>query len=196
MPPRLLLATTAVLSVFAAPTIADAARAITGRDIKDGTVTMKDLAPSARPMPGRQGPLGPQGPAGPRGERGEPGVTGPPGPQGESGDQGPAGPPGPQGLAGVTGSGGWSTAVVRTKVETIQYPMQEERYVTATCRPGEKAVGGEAYGAWSPSTYPWEVIDMPHPAADGAIPIGWKARIPHNGMTLTASVTVLAVCVT
>lgn len=49
---------------------------LTGRDLKNRSVTNKDLAPSALP---RTGPAGPAGPAGPPGAKGDKGDRGDPG---------------------------------------------------------------------------------------------------------------------
>ena len=91
-----------------------AARAlITGRDIKDGSISRADLSRRAvKSLKGERGPAGPagrdgsvgpagpqgstgptgsQGPTGPAGPRGAPGASGPQGDQGEQGEQGPPG---------------------------------------------------------------------------------------------------------
>jgi hypothetical protein len=71
------------------PVVADAAKQITGKQIKNGTVTGKDVKDrSLRSTDFAAGelPSGPQGPTG---------ATGPRGPQGVQGVQGPAGPSGP-----------------------------------------------------------------------------------------------------
>jgi hypothetical protein len=57
-----------------------AARLITSKEIKDGTIQIKDLSVSARGTLGaRRGPQGAQGPAGPQGQAGAPGGKGDPG---------------------------------------------------------------------------------------------------------------------
>lgn len=61
---------------------------IRGTDVRDGSLSVRDLGELPA---GEQGPAGPQGEPGPAGERGE---VGPTGPQGE---------PGPQGLPGADG---------------------------------------------------------------------------------------------
>jgi hypothetical protein len=61
---------------------ATAAKLITGKDIKNGSIARKDLNTAVRAelsepaKPGPQGPAGPQGPVGPAGAKG---ATGPPG---------------------------------------------------------------------------------------------------------------------
>ena len=64
---------------------------LTGRDVRNGSLTRADLAPGVLTA----GPAGSQGPAGPTGSQGP---AGPQGPAGERGDRGPAGPD----LAGAT----------------------------------------------------------------------------------------------
>lgn len=61
---------------------------ITSAQIKDGTIQLRDLSPSAR-----QALRGERGPAGDRGERG---------PQGFAGQTGPMGPVGPAGRDGTS----------------------------------------------------------------------------------------------
>jgi hypothetical protein len=106
-----------------------AARLITGKQIKDGTVTTadvknktlktKDFSSRTRTqLTGSQGSPGVPGPSGPSGAVGLPGLPGPTGPTGPigptglpglpgasglPGDIGPTGPTGPSGLPGVSG---------------------------------------------------------------------------------------------
>jgi hypothetical protein len=66
---------------------------LTGDDIKNHSLTLRDLSPSivgafVPPSPGSRGPAGPQGP------KGDTGATGLQGPKGDAGPQGPKGPPG------------------------------------------------------------------------------------------------------
>jgi hypothetical protein len=90
------------------PVVAKTAALVTGREVRNGSLTTKDIkdrslrrrdfAPGTLPaagaagQPGAQGPRGEQGPSGPAGANGAPGPQGP---------QGPTGPAGPQGQAGV-----------------------------------------------------------------------------------------------
>ena len=73
--PSLLVAIVAV--VLASAGSAVAARLITSRDIRNGTIKLVDMSPAARTQ--LQGPRGPRGVAGPVG------VAGPAGPQGPTG---------------------------------------------------------------------------------------------------------------
>ena len=109
--------TTAVayLALFAAlGGSAYAAVTVTGKNIKDGTITGKDVknlsldrnklsAQAVSSLTGRPGPAGSQGVAGPKGEKGEQGPVGPSGATGPKGEQGPVGPSGPTGATGAAG---------------------------------------------------------------------------------------------
>ncbi len=93
--------------VFATTGSAFAARTlITGSDIKDGSITKADLAPSAQAAKAQRGPRGPRGPRGFQGEQGPQGDQGLIGPQGERGATGAVGPTGPVGPVGSTGAKG------------------------------------------------------------------------------------------
>jgi hypothetical protein len=105
-------------SPLAAPVRDGAVRLITGKQIKNGSVTSADVknrsltrrdfrrgalaspgGGAAIPGPaGAQGPAGATGPAGPEGPLGP---TGPPGPAGAEGPVGPAGPHGPSGVVKI-----------------------------------------------------------------------------------------------
>jgi hypothetical protein len=120
--------------------------------IKDGIVSMSDLAPGARKAlqskPGGIGATGPQGPAGKQGLKGDAG------PQGSKGDTGAQGAPGPKGADGVSGY----------EVRTWRYSKDDDNsdagpnYVgvgsgaiaTVACSPGKVALGG---GYWFTSEH-------------------------------------------
>jgi hypothetical protein len=108
--PALVVALVAVLVAFSGS--ATAALVMTGKNIKDGTITAKDVknrtlgtdklsnnAVSA--LKGQAGPAGQQGPTGQQGPAGPHGPAGPLGPKGDPGAQGPTGDPGPRGPSGV-----------------------------------------------------------------------------------------------
>jgi Collagen triple helix repeat (20 copies) len=109
--------TTAVayLALFAAlGGSAYAAVTVTGKNIKDGTITGKDVknrllgtsklsATALSSLAGRPGPAGPAGPQGPKGDTGQRGPAGPTGPTGDTGSPGPQGPAGPRGPSGISG---------------------------------------------------------------------------------------------
>jgi len=76
---------------------------ITGHDVKDGTLGMRDLNNYTQNQIDQGGERGPRGRRGPQGEQGPKGDTGPQGPKGDTGPQGPRGPSGPQGPKGDSG---------------------------------------------------------------------------------------------
>src|SRR5262245_2741687 len=81
---------------------------VTGKDIKNGTITARDVRDrsrgtselSAQAVTDLSGQRGPAGDTGERGPQGQVGPAGQPGPQGPVGPQGPAGPQGPSGVSG------------------------------------------------------------------------------------------------
>jgi hypothetical protein len=82
-----------VVGVLAGVGSATAAKLITGKDIKNGSIALKDLSKKARKtLRGARGSQGIQGIAGPQGPQGIPGETGSQGPEGPAG---PAGAPNP-----------------------------------------------------------------------------------------------------
>ena len=102
----------AMLALFASLSGgAIAAKLITGKGIKDGSLQAKDLSGAARTS--LQGQVGASGAAGPKGDTGAPGATGAAGAGGSGGPagaQGPAGTNGSNGAAGPTGSAGQNGA--------------------------------------------------------------------------------------
>lgn len=77
------------LAVASAGT-ATAARLITGRDIKNGSIAGKDLSSKVRAQLASAGTAGAAGPKGDTGAQGLKGDQGPPGPQGDQGARGPS----------------------------------------------------------------------------------------------------------
>lgn len=100
----------AIVAIVVAMTgSAFAARSLlTGADIKDGSITKADLAPSATASAkkAKRGPRGHRGPQGEQGEQGDPGLIGPAGERGPTGATGPEGPVGPPGSTGAKGAKG------------------------------------------------------------------------------------------
>jgi hypothetical protein len=88
-------------AVVASAGTAGAAKLITGADIKDGTVSAKDLRKDLRTRIARIGATGVAGPPGARGPQGERGPAGARGPQGERGPAGPRGADAPSHFAAV-----------------------------------------------------------------------------------------------
>src|SRR4051794_19086388 len=74
---------------------------ITGRDVKNGSLGPEDFSPTVVASQGEGAP----GPQGAQGERGAAGATGPKGEQGPKGDDGAPGAPGADGTDGVDGKG-------------------------------------------------------------------------------------------
>jgi Collagen triple helix repeat (20 copies) len=64
---------------------------LTGKDVKDHSLTKKDFKGSVRGPRGPQGPAGPAGPGGPAGPAGANGAPGAPGAKGDKGDKGDPG---------------------------------------------------------------------------------------------------------
>ena len=95
---------------------------VTSADLRDGSVKARDLATTLRPRAGVPGPAGPKGDAGP---------TGPAGPSG------PAGPAGAQGAPGVSGY----EIVHGPTVESGAGPRGDMQ-ATATCPAGKAPLGG------------------------------------------------------
>ncbi|HVG74397.1 MAG TPA: hypothetical protein VM824_03395 [Thermoleophilaceae bacterium] len=166
--------TTAVayLALFAAlGGSAYAAVTVTGKQIKDGTITGKDVknrslgtgklsASALGSLAGQRGPAGPQGPAGPKGD---------PGKQGPSGATGATGEQGPQGAAGVTNieyrvSAGKSVAKNTTVTDHVN------------CSSGKVALGGGA--ANFPSAGESRVVSSA-PGGDNGTATGWTVQV-HN----------------
>lgn len=130
------IAATAITVLFVSqPLMAEAAKMITGKQIKNGTVTSADIKNNnlksadikngslkAKDFAAGQLPAGPKGdtgPAGPKGDTGPAGPkgdTGPAGPAGAKGDTGPAGDPatadGPAVLMGRVNSAGGASCLV------------------------------------------------------------------------------------
>jgi len=66
--------------VVATAATAGAARLITGKQVRDGSIGLKDLSKSVRSQLARAGTPGPSGPKGDPGQSGKDGSAGPPGP--------------------------------------------------------------------------------------------------------------------
>lgn len=101
---------------------ATAAKLITGKQIKDGTITQKDLSKAVQAQLKKAGLPGPAGAAGP---------------QGLKGDAGPKGETGPAGAAGATGLSG-----VEVKVVTQTINSGSTGAGTVVCPVGKVVLGG------------------------------------------------------
>lgn len=142
--PRTALAVlVAVLAlILAAGAGATASMIITGKQIKDGTVTTRDVKNrslkardfSATAKSKLRGPAGPAGPAGPRGATGATGATGP---AGATGLQGLQGLTGLQGVPGVPGLSGFEVVSTSVPMGVLAGVPTE---VTGACPAGKKAI--------------------------------------------------------
>ena len=144
--------TTAVayLALFAAlGGSAYAAVTVTGKNIKDGTITGRDVknrsldskklsTTAVSSLTGQRGPAGPQGE---KGEGGPAGPTGATGSKGETGSAGAQGAPGPAGPAGPSGISGWE---YRVSSPGVYIPSGDAGGGQVYCPAGKKALGGGA----------------------------------------------------
>jgi hypothetical protein len=151
---------------------ASAAALITGRQIKNGTVTGRDLRDhSLRAQDARAGVVRP-GPAGPQG------ATGPTGLQ-----SGATGAPGSNGL------GGYATVV---SPDAVTVPATTSVTSTIACPPGSSALGGGVFGADVPSTKSM-VVTRSMPALTGTRITNWTVTV-KNPFATDIGVYVWAVC--
>jgi Collagen triple helix repeat (20 copies) len=136
---------------------------VTGRDVKNESLTKKDFRGRVRGPRGFLGPQGAQGPQGP---------AGPAGAQGAQGAVGPQGPPGPSRATNVAVRSG---------------PMARGES-TASCRPGERAVGGGgvAHGGWLYASAPAE--------NEGETPTAWIARADDGSLAPRTDVQAWVIC--
>lgn len=157
-----------------------AAVTITGKNIKDGTISGRDVknrslgtsklsATAVGSLTGRRGPAGSQGDSGGRG---------PIGPKGETGSAGPQGTSGPAGPSGVSG---WEYRVSEGKY----LPSGVSNPTQANCPAGKKALGGGASATYA-NAY---VIDSA-PTNDGT---GWVVR-SRNTSPSPATVYAWVIC--
>jgi hypothetical protein len=115
--PATVLAIVALIAATSGTSIAGTqvvTRLVTGGQIKDGSIQLKDLSPAARrALKGNRGLRGLPGPAGAQGLQGLPGATGAAGAKGDKGDKGDPGEPGTSLFSattipsGVTIRGAW-----------------------------------------------------------------------------------------
>jgi hypothetical protein len=147
---------------------ATAAKLITGKQIKDGSIGLVDLSAKAKnALKGKQGPSGPQGPQGPAGLAGAAGVPG------------PAGGFDPAKVSYVYGE------TVEVLPGTVDVPTEGE--ATALCPAGAKVTGGGMFFAQLDDNY--DIVDN-GPLGDGS---GWSV-IVANGSADSAFIAAYAVC--
>jgi collagen triple helix repeat protein len=175
----------AYLALFAAlGGSAYAAVTVTGKNIKDGTITGRDvknrslgaskLNPTAvSSLTGERGPAGPQGPQGPQGQRG---------PQGPPGPTGPTGPQGPSGISGYQ--------VVTTAIEeevTVGPGVLID--VEIDCKGGRKVLGGGV--ATSPTTADAQITASTPLTPSGS---GWETVVYNRSISESFKASGWAVC--
>jgi hypothetical protein len=164
----------AYLALFAAlGGSAYAAVTVTGQNIKDGTVTGKDvknrsLGTNKLSAKAVSSLAGDRGPAGPKGDPGLAGPLGQIGPQGETGPRGEAGPQGPSGISGIEYrvSGG------------VAVPKDQTRGDQVNCTSGKSVLGGGV--AQFPSGAPMRVVSSAPGGANGDR-TGWSAQVHNQG---------------
>ena len=138
-------------------------RSLTGLDVKDKSLTPLDFNGSV------EGPTGPTGPAGPAGAAGPQGLKGDRGEQGPAGASGPTGPIGPTGARGPSGVSGWH---YNTAVRYIKGDGNWDGW-DVDC-PAGKALGG---GVSISSPYYSQVLET-SPAGQGT---GWHVAVRNDG---------------
>jgi Collagen triple helix repeat (20 copies) len=175
-----------------------AAVTVTGQNIKDGTVTGKDVknrslgksklsATALGSLTGERGPAGPEGPQGPQGQRGSQGPAGPIGQTGPLGPAGPAGGEGPVGPMGAPGISGY--VVVHTSVpDEISVPAGEKRDVSIGCPGTKKVLGGGV------ATYPVTSNAQVTASAPLDFGTGWGANVHNKGLSGSFGAYAWAIC--
>lgn len=149
----------AVLALAGGGTVAIADQLIGSKDVRDGSLGMRDLnqytkkkinAPGPQGLQGipgvagAVGPIGPQGPQGSTGATGATGAKGDKGDKGAKGDTGPAGPEGPQGPAGEDGIVDHEayTASETWPVDPSELERSPQQELIAECPSDKVAIGG------------------------------------------------------
>jgi hypothetical protein len=189
--PALVVAIVALFVAFSGT--ATAALVMTGKQIKDGTITGKDLKnrtlgtnklskKAVSLLKGQQGVAGPAGPQGPKGEAGVQGVQGP------KGDTGVA----------------HTTTRTAGIAFTANGSMGETKDGAAMCQPGESVVGGGyrlpggSLGVGSGVVPIFAAVESRpanasgEPALNGQEPRGWYVEVQKGTDTDgTAAITVL-----
>jgi hypothetical protein len=151
---------------------ASAAALITGRQIKNGTVTGKDLRDhSLRPKDARAGAILP-GPAGPQGPMGPTGLL-----------------PGVAGAPGSNGLGGYATVV---SPDAVTVPKASSLMLTIACPQGSSALGGGVSGEDAASTDSM-VVTRSMPELTGTRITNWTVTL-RNRSAADIGVYLWAVC--
>lgn len=145
--------------------MAGAARLITGKQIKDGSITGWDIKNHSLKPVDFKGSV--------RGLRGREGAEGPRGAQGPQGIQGPQGPAGPTVVNQLT----------RVELVGVIAPGAVN-HVTASCPAGQGVVSGGYYANGTGTVF----------YADSFAARGWAVGYDNVGSTVQADVTAVAYC--
>lgn len=161
-----------------------AALVVTSRNIKDATIQVRDISPTARASlrgnSGPQGPKGDQGNTGPKGDTGNTGITGPKGDTGNTGPKGDKGDTGDPGLTNIS------------MVKSEEFHISANWYTTGSVScPTGQAVGGGAINTYTSRDL---YLNSSGPTGFGNA-TGWKAMATNVGNTSPA-IEVYAICVT
>lgn len=153
---------------LATATTATAATVITSKQIKNGTITMKDLSPAVRAKINAPGPVGPTGPAG------------------STGQTGPAGSP-----------GGFTTdniSIVAGNEATfpVPFPGGAVPQSNAKCPDGKVAIGGwyEMLGVYYSQPVPFVTSFRQGDPRIWSVALSWPDTYPGDDPTYVAK----AVC--
>jgi Collagen triple helix repeat (20 copies) len=200
--PAMAVAIVALLAGFSGS--ATAALVTTGKQIKDGTVTGKDVKNrtlgtkklSTKAITSLKGQRGPAGPQGPKGEAGVQGA------QGLKGDTGAAGPQGPKGDTGVA----QTTTRIAGIAFTANGSIGEYKDGAAMCQAGETVVGGgyrlgenQSIGVGAGVVPVFAAVQSRPanasggPAVNGQEPRGWYVEA-QKGANLAGSVAIAVIC--
>lgn len=135
---------------------------ISSADVKDKSLAAADLAPAARAaLSGQTGPAGTTGPAGPAGPAGAAGA------RGAQGERGTAGPAGPTGMSALT---------YRSKTLSADWLIDLTRF----CNADERAISGDVRTAATGDAVPVVAQSTPIKAGYGAVDDG-EAIEPGGG---------------
>jgi hypothetical protein len=116
-----------------------ARNAITGKHVRDHSLTAADFNGALGGPAGPQGPAGPKGATGAKGDQGPKGDTGPQGPQGVQGEMGEPGRQGPAGPA-------WTLNTIR-HVAPVDIPNSPNWSRSVTCPDSHPRLMGGGFNA-------------------------------------------------
>lgn len=166
--PRLSYANvTATLALFVAlGGTGYAATQLTGKDIRNGSLTGADIKKKSIQLDRLKGRL----PTGVTGPQGVTGASGPAGPQGEPGASGAKGDPGTPGAKGDKGDGGITNLTTTVRDGSLEMAGNISTAI-AECPAGSKVISGgfiEAGGTTVMASRPYGTV--------GSAPSGWQVE--------------------